>query len=73
MLSQLKTYLLAALGLVSAVFAALFYREKAKEGERAKAAQKVQEKASDALVEGLENEQKVKNEKVDTSKRTDFE
>ena len=53
-------YSVAALGVLSAVFAALFYREKAKHQESLKdgidAARETEAKATDAMIEGLENE-----------------
>jgi len=63
MLDKLKAYALAALGVLAAVFAALFYRERANykeaqlEGE--KAAREVEQKDIKATMEGLQNEAKI--------------
>lgn len=65
MLSSLKNYALAALGLAAAIFAALFYRSKAKyEGAMRKGveqARKTEQKATDALTSGLNNERKARD------------
>lgn len=57
---RLKAYALAALGLISAIMAALFYREKAaRETEKRKGLERTREvesKAVDALTTGLANE-----------------
>lgn len=59
----MKSKLIALLGFLSAVFAALFYRERANykeaqlDGE--KAAREVENKAQDAMIGGLENEAKI--------------
>ena len=57
---RLKAYALAALGLLSAIMAALFYREKAaRETEKRKGieqARDTEQKAVDALTTGLANE-----------------
>jgi len=64
-----KSKLIALLGFISAIFAALFYRERANykeaqlEGE--KAAREVEQKDIKATVEGLQNEAKVINNDVD--------
>jgi len=61
-----KSKLIALLGFISAVFAALFYRERANykeaqlDGE--KAARKVENKATDAMTEGLEKENEIQND-----------
>ena len=63
----MKAKLIALLGFISAVFAALFYRERANykgaqlDGE--KAAREVENKATNAMVEGLDSEEKIKNDK----------
>jgi len=74
MISKLKAYGLALLGVLAAVFAALFYRERANykgaqlDGE--KAAREVENKATDAMIEGLEAENEIKND--NTTNRDKF-
>jgi hypothetical protein len=62
-MEKIKIYALAALGFLSAVFAALFYREKANHQEALKegleAARDTENKATDALIEGISDEQKI--------------
>ena len=75
-MQTVKTYLLAALGAISAIFAALFYREKGKRQEALKEgieeARKAEHEAYDEMSEGLKKEaENVEN--IDNSKRTDFE
>ena len=72
----MKSKLIALFAFVSAVFAALFYRERASykeaqlEGE--KAAREVENKANDAIIDGLEKEDEIKNNNaVDRSKFLD--
>lgn len=69
MLSQIKVYLIAGLGILTAIFYALFQREKAQRADEheqiAKHTAKKTKDATDALVDGLAKEEKVKNEKVD--------
>lgn len=76
MIAKLKLYAIAALGFIAAVFSALFYREKAKRQEGLKEgserARKTESKATDALVKGLENEQKAVKKAKSNTKRTDF-
>jgi len=72
-LSTLKTWGLAIASIAVAILYALFQHEKlARASDKlkiAKAAQKQQQKASEAMVKGLENEKQVENEKVDTKNR----
>lgn len=71
---KVKEYILLALTALLGVVSALFYREKAKGAKREKAARKTQEKATDALTEGLKREQeKVNAAKSRTRRRTHFE
>lgn len=76
MLSQIKVYLVAGLGILTAVFYALFQREKAKRADEHKEiAEHTAEKTKDAtgaMVQGLNNEEKIKNAKRDSDKRDHF-
>jgi len=74
--SKLKTYALAILSVLAAVFFALF---KGSQAARAKEkldasenARETEQKATQALVDGLESEQEARNEDIDTSKRDHF-
>jgi len=76
MFNTIKTYALAALGILSAVLAALWQHSRASHandklaGE--KASREVENKANDAMIEGLENEETIKNTTtVDRSKFLD--
>jgi len=75
MFSKLKIYLVAGLGFLTAVFYALLQKEKAaradEHAEIAETSRKTQEKASDALVDGITKEQQVTNEKIDPTKPRD--
>jgi hypothetical protein len=66
MLSKLKTYAMIALGAVTAfaLFMWQFTRAnfKAAELKGEKAAREVENKSSDAMIGGLENEEKIKND-----------
>lgn len=70
----MKAKLIAFLAFVSAVFAALFYRERANykeaqlDGERR--ARKVENKATDAMINGLEKENEIKSD--NTTSRDKF-
>ena len=70
----MKAKLIAFLAFVSAVFAALFYRERANykeaqlDGE--KRAREVENKATDAMIDGLEKENEIKND--NSTDRGDF-
>ena len=70
MLSKLKTYVIAVLGVISAVFFGLFYREKAKHEKAVRKgvekAREVEKNATEALLEGLENEGKITIDDDDT-------
>lgn len=76
----LLTKILGGLAGVMA-FVALIFKSKADRAEAkrqrqaasiAKAAQKTQQKAGESLVKGLEKEQEVRDEKVDTTRRDHF-
>lgn len=62
----MKSKLIALLGFISAVFAVLFYRERANykeaqlEGE--KAAREVENKASTAIIKGVEKENEIQDD-----------
>lgn len=62
----MKSKLIALLGFISAVFAVLFYRERANykeaqlEGE--KAAREVENKASNEMIKGVEKENEIQND-----------
>lgn len=77
MLNKLKIYALAALGIISAVFAALFYREKAKHQEAIKdgiqEAREIEHEAQDQLNEDLEKERLSRENATNRTDRTDFE
>lgn len=77
MLSSLKTYGIAILGIVAAVFAALFYKSKAKyEGAMRKGIEQqraTEKKATDAMVKGLNREKEArKNAKDAIASRSHF-
>ena len=76
MLNKLWGYIAAAGALVAAIFIAYFKGSQAKaneiKAETEEAAREYQNAGSEALIGGLEDEQKVKNEKVDTDKRDHF-
>ena len=76
MLGSIKNYALAALAVLTGILAALWQYQKAKfksaklKGERQ--ARKQERKATDALVKGLDNENKIQNDNtVDRSKFLD--
>ena len=76
MLNSIKTYALAALAVLTGILAALWQYQKAKfksaqlKGERK--ARKVERKAADKMVEGLDNEAKIQNDNsVDRDKFLD--
>jgi hypothetical protein len=75
MLGNLKNYALIGLGFIAMLFFGLFNWEKAKrQKEKIKGiqrARKIERKASNAMVEGLQNEQDVLKD-TDTSKRDFF-
>ena len=66
MLRSLKNYALAALAVLTGILAALWQYQKAKfksaqlKGERQ--ARKAERKANNAMVEGLDNENKIQND-----------
>ena len=78
MLSKLKVYALAILGVIAAVFGFMWQLTRAKHEKALKngveQARKTEQKATNAMVEGLENE---KQETIKASKpnpiRNDFE
>lgn len=76
MLSKLKVYALAALGALSALFAILFYRGKAKHEQAVREgiekARETEKKAVNAMVDGLKEEQDAVDT-IDNSKRDGFE
>ena len=76
MISTIKTYAIAALGVLSSILAVLFYRGKAtQERDKRKAqeaARKAEQKATEALVEGVEREKEAEHGKVDPAKRDHF-
>jgi len=76
MLSSIKTYALAALGILSAVLAALWQYQKAKfksaQLKGVEKAREVESKAADELIKGVENENKIQADNaVDRSKFLD--
>ena len=75
-LGKLKTILLAIVSSISLVFLAIIKSNKAKEAEekakRAESSLKQKSEATDALVDGLQKEQEIRNEKVDTPNRNHF-
>ena len=76
MFSQIKLYLIAGLGILASVFAALFYRKSAQfESAKLDGVEKAREtenKATDAMVDGLKNEQEEINEAANSTKRDGF-
>jgi len=66
MLSQIKTYALAALGVLAAIFGFMWQMTRAKHEKALKqgieGAREVENKATDAMVEGLEAENEIKND-----------
>lgn len=78
-LSQLKTWGLMALGVLSVVFWALLNRSKAAHAtarlKGINAARKVEQDAHEAMAEGLQGEADAINKVIntDSSKRNDFE
>lgn len=77
MLSGIWTKLLAFGGFLLAIGLGLLKVFNAgkdvEKGKQADAALKVKDKSTQAMIDGLVNEEKVKHEKVDTSKRDHFE
>lgn len=77
MLNKLKIYALAVLGVISSVFAALFYREKAKHQEALKdgiqEAREIEHEAQDQLNKDLEKERQARENAANRTDRTDFE
>ena len=75
MFSQIKVYLLAAAGFMAAIFFGLWQKSKADRVEdqldATEQARKVEGDAVDALVDGLEKEQKTRNEKIDPDQPRD--
>lgn len=76
MLSKLKGYALAALSVLAAVLAALWQHSKASHAKDKlageKAARETENKANKAMVEGLNDENKIQNDNtVDRSKFLD--
>ena len=76
MKNNLKTYALAALGFLAAVFSALFYREKAKRQEAIKKgleeAREIEHEAQDQLSKDLDREAKERENANNSTKRDDF-
>lgn len=76
MLNSLKTYVIAALGIVAAVFAALFYRSKAKyEGAMRKGVEQVrktEQKATNAMVNGLNREKEARKNAKDSIRNRSY-
>jgi len=74
MLSALKTYALAILGGLAAIFGFMWQMMRAKHEKALKdgieKARKVESKAIDAMVEGLDNEGKIQND--NTTNRVKF-
>jgi len=74
MLSSLKTYALAILGGLAAIFGFMWQMTRAKHEKALKdgieKARKVENKATDAMVEGLENEGKIQSD--NTTNRDKF-
>jgi len=66
MLSKLKTYALAALGVLAAVFGFMWQMTRAKHERALKQgiqdAREVENKATDAMIDGLEAENEIKND-----------
>lgn len=66
MLGKLKTYALAILGVLAAVFGFMWQMTRAKHEKALKRgieeAREVENKATDAMIEGLENEEQIKND-----------
>lgn len=75
-LGKIKTILLAVASGISLIFFAIIKSNKAKEAEekakRAESALKQKSASTDALVDGLQKEQEIKNEKIDTPNRNHF-
>jgi len=75
-LSTVKYYIMAALGFGVVVLYALLQSEKKERAQEKlkgiKKARETEKKATNAMVEGLQNEQDVKDN-IDTSKRDHFE
>ena len=77
MLGKIKNGLIAVLSILATIAYALFRTEQAKRAKEKlageQAARKVEKKANLELVKGLEKEQEIRNEKVDTDRRNHFE
>ena len=76
MLNKLKTYALAIVGVLAAVFGFMWQLTRAKH-ERAlkrgiKEAREVESKATDAMIDGLENEQEAVKSAKNNTDRSDF-
>ena len=69
-------YITPILAVISAVFWGLLQREKKEQAqgkvEREETAREYENAGSEALINGLEKEQQVNNETIDTSKRDHF-
>ena len=75
-MSKIWAMLGIVMGAIAAIFGAFFAGSKSKaneiKAETEEAAREYQNAGSEALIGGLEDEQKVKNEQVDTDKRDHF-
>ena len=76
MLTKIKAYITAAASVAAVIFYALFQRQKAaraeEKAEREEAVREYQQAGYEALVGGLKNEERAKNEKVNTARRDHF-
>lgn len=77
MLNKIKLFLVAGLGIAAAIFYGMFQREKAgrleDRAEAQEAKDEVEQLGVEAMVSGLEKQQEIRNEEIDTSRRDHFE
>ena len=76
MLGKIKVWIVAGLGVLAAIFYALFQREKAQRADEhaqiAEHSAKVTKDATDAMVDGLAKEDKIRNENTPSQPRDHF-
>ena len=76
MLNKIKTYALAVLGVLTAVFGFMWQLTRAKHEKALKKgieeAREVENKATDAMIDGLNKEQKAEEDAKNNTNRSDF-
>ena len=76
-ITHIKSWAVSALAILSAILAALFYREKAarekQRREATDAARDVERKATDAVIDGTKRIEEARHAPIDTRDRSGFE